>query len=399
MSIRRLAKAIGIRRARKLIHEVGIVATDDLVAERDNIVGRLHNDQVVQLKDGRVLHILYGGANIYSSRDDFLAALALIREGRAKSDEMPFARNFQSGESFIDAVPVLVADLPNKLSIPVEVLNGTVDSIERLDRAVRHIGGQKCLDDPTILAPLVAYVGEVIRSATSGEWKVEVRQDGRWEPIVRAADGRRHSTFVIFKELLERGSMYAAVSYEIGRELTGSPSRRHSMSASRPALLAVPTGSLAAAPRDAYVVIQRYGDARPWSVTFTRDIDIEGFPFAMGTTGWFKRDGEIISGVLSRQCSFGTLQFPAGTLVRFYAGHVDGRVSDVKLGADQTIQGVYCKGGTNVLFTSFKRHTYLAAATLATDQEIDGVLQAADTWIALDRKGHLTDARAPHRSG
>lgn len=33
----------------------------------------------------------------------------------------------------------------------------------------RRIGGQACLDDPNILAPLVAYVGEVIRNVIGGD--------------------------------------------------------------------------------------------------------------------------------------------------------------------------------------------------------------------------------------
>ena len=140
---------------------------------------------------------------------------------------------------------------------------------------------------------------------------------------------------------------------------------------------------------------KRYGDGRPWGVSFDRDVETEGFPFSAGTEAWFKRSGEIIIGVLSTPRSFGPFQFPAGTLVRFYTGHRDGRVSDVKLGADQEVQGLPCKGGTNVFFRFHKRQPYVSGATLAADHEIDGVVHPAGTWFERDRKGHLTGSRPP----
>jgi hypothetical protein len=99
--------------------------------------------------------------------------------------------------------------------------------------------------------------------------------------------------------------------------------------------------------------------------------------------------------VISRPCSFGGFEFPAGTKVRFHADHRDGRVSDANLGADQSFQGVPCQGGTHVFFRFHKRQPYLSAATLAADHEFDGVMHLAETWFALDRKGRLESSRPP----
>jgi hypothetical protein len=44
--------------------------------------------------------------------------------------------------------------------------------MDHIDRAAARFGGPECLDDPTILAPIVAYVGEVMRDATSGHWEL-----------------------------------------------------------------------------------------------------------------------------------------------------------------------------------------------------------------------------------
>jgi hypothetical protein len=71
---------------------------------------------------------------------------------------------------------------------------------------------------PPILAPLIAYVGEVMRNATGGTWAIRTTPGQDWEPVIVSADGRRYSTFVIFKELLERGSVRAAIHYEILRQ-------------------------------------------------------------------------------------------------------------------------------------------------------------------------------------
>lgn len=258
MNRRRFGKAIGTRGARKLIRDIGGAIALDLIAERERTSGPLHNDQIIRLKDGRVLQISYGSAHLYPSTQEYRQLLASIEERSRRPTEQSL-----------------------------------------------------------------------------------------------------------------------------------------SASAARPQPIAPATGALGAVPDTAYRVIKRYGDGRPWGVSFTRDLETESFPFAGGTEAWFKRTGEIIGGVLSRPCSFGQLEFPARSFVRFYSGHKDGRVSDVKLGADQDVQGVPCQAGTNVFFNFHKRQPYLSAATLASDHEIDGILYPAGTWFALDRHHHLTDSRPP----
>jgi hypothetical protein len=395
MSRRRFGKAIGARSARKLIREIGGAPALDLIAELERVIGQRHGFEIVQLNDGRVLQIFYGSASIYSSSDKYRTLLTSIEDRGKRPIEHPLGARFRNGTGFIDAVPSLVQELPQKLRIPLDALDGSVDGLERLDRAAQRRGGQECLDDPTILAPLVAYVGEVIRNVTGGDWSIEGHQGRAWEPVVVDPDGRQYSTFVIFKQLLERGSMYVVVSHQTGGVAAPPPPRKAGLFASREQPDARATGALGAVPDNAYHVTKRYGDGRPWRVTFHRDVETEGFPFSAGTEAWFKRGGDIISGVLSTPCSFGPFRFPAGTFVRFYSGHRDGRLSDVKLGADHDISGLPCKGGTNVFFDFHKRQAYLSSATLAAEHQIDGVMRPAGTWFARDRRGHVTDSRPP----
>jgi hypothetical protein len=167
------------------------------------------------------------------------------------------------------------------------------------------------------------------------------------------------------------------------------------MFASREQAVAPARGALATVPEDAYRVTKRYGDGAPWGASFERDTEIDGFPFAAHTEAWFKRNGDILVGVLSRPCTFRRLTFTAGTTIRFYSSHRDGRLRDVTLGADQDVFGVPCKGGTYTQLRLHKGQPYLVAGTLARDHAFDGIMYPAGTWFSIERNGQLTDSRPP----
>ena len=303
---------------------------------------------------------------------------------------------FPNGGGFVDAVPSLIEELPQRLGVRPAVLDGSVDGLERLDRAAQRKGGQTCLDDPDILASLVAYVGEVIRNVTGGDWAIETNAGQDWQPVIVGPDLRRYPTFGIFKEVLERGSMYALVAYETGCDVPEFVRRRAGVFASREQAVAPPRGALATVPENAYRVTRRYGDGAPWAVSFERDTEIDGFPFAAHTEAYFGRNGHILAGVLSREATFQSLTFTAGTEVTFYSSHRDGRLGGgVILGADQELCGVPCKGGSQTQLRLHKGKPYLTAGTLARDHAFDDVQYPAGTWFVIDRKGHLQDTRSP----
>jgi hypothetical protein len=89
--------------------------------------------------------------------------------------------------------------------LDAEVLNGSIDSLEYVDEGVQRLGGQNFFDDPTILAPIVAYVGEAMRKATDGHWEIRKwdfrggEDSDRWEPVMAGASGREYHPFGIFK--------------------------------------------------------------------------------------------------------------------------------------------------------------------------------------------------------
>jgi hypothetical protein len=302
----------------------------------------------------------------------------------------PLGPRVANGPGFIEAVPALIDELPGRLRLRPGVLDGSVDGLDRLDGAARRMGGQACLDDPNILAPLVAYVGEVVRNVAGGDWAIQMDPGQPWEPVIVDPDGRRHRVFRIFKEVLELGSMRALVEDTTGCERPGFVRRRAGVFATREQVGAAARGVLATVPDDAYEVTRRYGDGSPWRVSFERDVELDGFPCAAGTDAWFTRNGDVIQGVLSRIATFQNVTFAAGTKVRFYSSHRDGRLGDVVLGADQDLSGVPCKGGELTQLRLHKGQPYLAAGTLAREHAFDGVVYPAGTWVSIDRKGHLT---------
>jgi hypothetical protein len=133
----------------------------------------------------------------------------------------PLGTEFSDGQAFLEAVPGLLQRLPTKLGLRASAFNRSVESLQHIDRAAGRLGGPTCLDDPAILAPIVAHVGEVMRDATSGRWEVRPWEgpggEESWQPIIVGANGREYPTFVVFKELLESGSVRARVGYDIAR--------------------------------------------------------------------------------------------------------------------------------------------------------------------------------------
>jgi hypothetical protein len=220
---RLFGKAIGARSARKLVREIGGRPDHELAAEYERIVAPLArpDEEVVRLNNGRVVWISYGSANIYASADDYRALLASVEEHSHAKWQHPLGTGFSDGQAFIEAVPQLVQQLPAKLRLRASGLNRSLESLDHIDRAAAQFGGPECLDDPAILTPIVAYVGEVMREATGGRWEVRPSQgpggEESWHPIIVGANGQEYPTFVIFKELLECGSIRARISYDVAR--------------------------------------------------------------------------------------------------------------------------------------------------------------------------------------
>ena len=124
------------------------------------------------LPDGRVLLFTGDGerGTLYPSRESFAQVL---REGAAM---MAKGRSFDPCKELLPPVADFLRDveahaksLGPRLRIPGEVLDGTLASLDAVDKAQRRIPWAK-RTVPDLFTPLVAYVGEVLRRASGGRW-------------------------------------------------------------------------------------------------------------------------------------------------------------------------------------------------------------------------------------
>ncbi len=139
-----------------------------------------------------------GGGRLYESRVELLAML----DGVARQEVVhPLRDRLPLGRAFVEEAARLAGELAAQSS---GELDGTERSLDAVDRLVRRLGARAFLR-PEQFQRLVAYVGEVIRAITGGEWQAVLAADGRtWEPWIVEPDGRRHAAFgLVFKELHE----------------------------------------------------------------------------------------------------------------------------------------------------------------------------------------------------
>ncbi len=70
---------------------------------------------------------------------------------------------------FLRDVEAHAKSLGPRLRIPDDVLDGTPESLDAVDKALKRIPWAK-RPVPDLVTPLVAYLGEVIRKGTGGQW-------------------------------------------------------------------------------------------------------------------------------------------------------------------------------------------------------------------------------------
>jgi hypothetical protein len=144
-----------------------------------------------------VLVVLPSGKGwLYESREELLTSL----DEMVRQEVRHPLRDLPDGRTFGERASALAAEL----AAQARGLDGTEPSLDGVDRLVRRRGAAES-QRPEQLQRLVAYVGEVIRGITGGEWTAELAGDGEtWEPCVVEPDGRRHSVFgLVFAELHE----------------------------------------------------------------------------------------------------------------------------------------------------------------------------------------------------
>jgi hypothetical protein len=274
-------------------------------------------------------------------------------------------------------IDTLVAQLRSTISPAADQLDFSYRSLDSVSAYVEGIGVERAQQE--IYDHLVAYVGEVLRLRIQGHWEINGRDRQPYPYLVGADYDATMPINVVWEQLsgLDRVNLRAAAANEVRRKR--KPPGLVADAATR-IRAAAPKGALATLPADAYEVTKRWADGWPWVVIFKEDVEVAGIPCRRGEA-WFGRKGGLIGAMLSREWLFGTRRFGAGSFFPFYTH--DGRLNDVKLGADQEVDGLPCLGGTNVWFYPNQR---ISALHLARDRDVDGIPCASgeDLRMALN---------------
>jgi hypothetical protein len=393
-SERRLTK----RQVEELIAS-GARLRPDLAAvfEETSSTGYADRPQVYELDGDRYLLVfdalvpkLKGMGDIYPADDFFRLArwTARVREDHAHqraSSVGHWAYYSTLKHRLISNIDTLVDELRVAMSRPASDLDLSYQSLDLVSAYVEGFGFERAWRE--LYDHLVAYVGEVLRLRIQGTWQVDRRLGA--EPYPYVASPKHDPVMpinVVWEELsgLYPVNLRAAAANEVRRkrkpELVAHPEEG--------VPLAAPKGLLGTFPADTYEVRKQYADGRPCIVVFKETVDLAGVP-CLGEA-WFSRAGELTGVTLAREQQFGTRRFGAGSFVHYYRGQQDGRVEHVKLGGDQDIDGLPCRGGTVVLFDSKER---LRCLSLARDQDIDGIPCAGSNMpVSFHANGRISTA-------
>ena len=100
----------------------------------------------------------------------------------------------------------MISNLARELKLDPFELNKTIDSLLVVDRAVNKENRQAYIDNSNkrILGSLIAYIGEIVKTAINGEWQIKQSSAAAWEPVIIAPNGKISSfCIMVFDDLYE----------------------------------------------------------------------------------------------------------------------------------------------------------------------------------------------------
>ena len=401
----------------------------DLTAALDNAVLQ---SRVYELPGDRFL-LVFGGVSPLAGKGDIYAGDDFRRfvHWTAKVDEdarhgrqssvSHWAYYSELKDRLISNVDALVAQLRSTMSRTPDDLDLSYRSLDLVSEYIEGVGIERAQQE--LYDQLVAYVGEVLRLRIHGRWDINTDHRQPYPYLVGSMYDPVMPINVLWGELsgYAPANLRAAAANEARRQRKPPGLVADAAASVRPA---APRGVLATLPVDAYEVTKRWADGRPWFVIFKRDVEVAGVPCRRGEA-WFDRKGSLIGAALSREFQFGTRRFSTDSFFRYYSSQENGRLNDVKLGADQEIDGLPCRGGTLVWFhpnqrvsslhlasdrgvdgipcasgmelhwaLNFHKNGRLSAAVLAREHVLAGRTFSRGTHVSFDEKGHLVSATA-----
>jgi hypothetical protein len=164
-------------------------------------------DKTYRCANEKILAVSKNGTgNLYHSINGWQADLRELIDLGEREPVHILYNQIPSQERFITEIPLLISNLAKELELDPSELDKTLDSLLAVDRAVSNKNRQMYIDNSNkrILGSLIAYIGETIRIAINGEWKITQHSGAAWEPIIIDPNGKASSLCIlVFDELYE----------------------------------------------------------------------------------------------------------------------------------------------------------------------------------------------------
>jgi hypothetical protein len=187
------ARSVSVKEVRELcklpwVHDPGL-STDPFQA-RVLPDGRV----LMWLADGEKGGLLPSRAAAEEAHRQYLESCREAAEQRTKGP-VDYARILLPPiADFLRDVEAHARSLGPRLRIPDEVLDGTPESLDAVDKALKRIPWAK-REVPDLVTPLVAYLGEVMRKGSGGKWSKSTSHGHENEPMITASGGRLFQPF------------------------------------------------------------------------------------------------------------------------------------------------------------------------------------------------------------
>ncbi|MBN1203786.1 MAG: hypothetical protein JXB05_02535 [Myxococcaceae bacterium] len=196
MRLKRRGRMISATKVRSLL------STQDSRVDTD--LQKRTPGQPLLLQDGQVVLVFEDGkGTLYPSREALIELLDHV-EALAKQGPVDPKRSLlPPPATFLAEVQEQAARLAQLMGSQ-EALDGSAASLEAVDRAIHALSREQRLSSEWV-SSLVAYVGEIMRTATDGHWAQASPSPAEDEPVVVTRDGKILQPFALVYGELRRG--------------------------------------------------------------------------------------------------------------------------------------------------------------------------------------------------
>jgi hypothetical protein len=160
-------------------------------------------DTNYQCINGKVLAVSKDGSgNLYASVNNWQAEINELIELNKMVPVHILYNQIPSQDKFIQEIPSLVSQLAQEFKINPNELDKSLESLLIIDRVFES--NNQITNNQKTLGLLIAYIGEVVKGAVSGEWFIKQGDEPDWEPVIVDSSGKIISfCILIFDELHE----------------------------------------------------------------------------------------------------------------------------------------------------------------------------------------------------